>query len=147
VRISLICAGVVCLLGGSLHVSQAGTIRNDVGDSFYTSLAQQSVYDSVGFLTWSIGSSGYIASGTLIAPDWVLTAGHVVGGPDDYGAGVSGMAFGMGPTYNGIGIFATEWIPYGGWSSSGVRFVGGGGFGVGALESGDYQCDACADEF
>jgi len=100
-------------------VSQAGTIRDDVEDSFYTSLAQQSIYDSVGFLTWNIGSSGYIASGTLIAPNWVLTAGHVVGGTDDYGAGVSGMIFGMGPTYSGIGISATEWIPYGGWSSSG----------------------------
>ena len=80
---SLICAGMVCFLSGTLHVCQAGTIRDDVADSFYTSLAQQSVYDSVGFLTWSIGSSGYIASGTLIAPDWVLTAGHVVGGTDD----------------------------------------------------------------
>ncbi len=99
-------------------MSQAGTIRHDVADSFYTSLAQQSVYDSVGFLTWSIGSIGYMASGTLIAPDWVLTAGHVVGGTDDYGAGVSGMIFGRGPTYSGIGITATEWIPYGGWSSS-----------------------------
>ncbi len=118
-RIPLIYTGVVCFLSGTLQVSQAGTIRNDVADSLYTSLAQQSVYDSVGFLTWSIGSSGYIASGTLIAPDWVLTAGHVVGGTDDYGAGVSGMIFGMGPTYSGIGISATEWIPYGGWSSSG----------------------------
>jgi Trypsin len=96
-----------------------------VADSLYTSLAQQSVYDSVGFLTWNIGSSGYIASGTLIAPDWVLTAGHVVGGTDDYGAGVSGMIFGMGPTYSGIGISATEWIPYGGWSSSGGNLWAG----------------------
>ena len=118
-RVPLIYTGVVCFLSGTLHVSQAGTIRDDVEDSFYTSLAQQSIYDSVGFLTWNIGSSGYIASGTLIAPNWVLTAGHVVGGTDDYGAGVSGMIFGMGPTYSGIGISATEWIPYGGWSSSG----------------------------
>ena len=124
-RIPLIYTGVVCFLSGTLQVSQAGTIRNDVADSFYTSLAQQSVYDSVGFLTWSIGSSGYIASGTLIAPNWVLTAGHVVGGTNDNGAGVSGMIFGIGPTYNGIGISATEWIPYGGWSSSGGNLLAG----------------------
>ena len=127
-RTPLICAGVVCFLSGTLHVSQAGTIRDDVADSFYTSLAQQSVYDSVGFLTWSIGSIGYIASGTLIAPDWVLTAGHVVGGTNNSGAGVSGMTFGMGPTYNGIdgtGISATRWIPYGGWSSSGGNLWAG----------------------
>jgi len=128
VRIPLIYTGVVCLLSGSLDVSQAGTIRNDLADSFYTSLAQQSVYDSVGFLTWNIGSSGYIASGTLIAPEWVLTAGHVVGGTNNSGAGVSGMTFGMGPTYNGIdgiGISATEWIPYGSWSSSGGNLWAG----------------------
>ena len=124
-RIPLIYTGVVCFLSGSLDVSQAGTIRDDVADSFYTSLAQQSVYDSVGFLTWNIGSSGYIASGTLIAPDWVLTAGHVVGGTNNFGAGVSGMIFGMGPAYSGIGISATEWIPYGGWSSSGGNLWAG----------------------
>ena len=124
-RIPLIYAGVICFLSGTLHVSQAGTIRDDVADSLYTSLAQQSVYDSVGFLAWSIGSSGYIASGTLIAPDWVLTAGHVVGGTNNFGAGVSGMIFGMGPTYSGIGISATEWIPYGGWSSSGGNLWAG----------------------
>jgi secreted trypsin-like serine protease len=89
-----------------------------VNDSIYTSLAAQSVYDSVGFLRWNEGASGYIASGTLISPEWVLTAGHVVGGTNNYGAGVSGMFFGLGSVYSGTGIAATEWIPYAGWSSS-----------------------------
>jgi secreted trypsin-like serine protease len=89
-----------------------------VNDSVYTSLAAQSVYDSVGFLRWNEGASGYIASGTLISPEWVLTAGHVVGGTNNYGAGVSGMFFGLGSVYSGTGIAATEWIPYAGWSSS-----------------------------
>jgi secreted trypsin-like serine protease len=93
-------------------------IRDDVNDSIYTSLAAQSVYDSVGFLLWNEGASGYIASGTLISPEWVLTAGHVVGGTNNYGAGVSGMFFGLGSVYSGTGIAATEWIPYAGWSSS-----------------------------
>jgi secreted trypsin-like serine protease len=93
-------------------------IRHDVNDSDYTSLAAQSVYDSVGFLRWNEGASGYIASGTLISPEWVLTAGHVVGGTNNYGAGVSGMFFGLGSVYSGTGIAATEWIPYAGWSSS-----------------------------
>jgi len=47
-----------------------------------------------------------------------LTAGHVVGGTNNYGAGVSGMFFGLGSVYSGTGIAATEWIPYAGWSSS-----------------------------
>ena len=93
-------------------------IRDDVNDSLYTSLAAQSVYDSVGFLRWNEGASGYIASGTLISSEWVLTAGHVVGGTNNYGAGVSGMFFGLGSVYSGTGIAATEWIPYAGWSSS-----------------------------
>jgi secreted trypsin-like serine protease len=103
---------------GFLAAGRAGVIRDDVNDSLYTSLAAQSVYDSVGFLRWNEGASGYIASGTLISSEWVLTAGHVVGGTNNYGAGVSGMFFGLGSVYSGTGIAATEWIPYAGWSSS-----------------------------
>ena len=117
-RCGSISAGVICVLLGFLAVGRAGVIRDDVNDSLYTSLAAQSVYDSVGFLRWNEGASGYIASGTLIAPEWVLTAGHVVGGTNNYGAGVSGMFFGLGSVYSGTGIAATEWIPYAGWSSS-----------------------------
>jgi hypothetical protein len=103
---------------GFLAAGRAGVIRDDVNDSLYTSLAAQSVYDSVGFLRWNEGASGYIASGTLISSEWVLTAGHVVGGTNNYGAGLSGMFFGLGSVYSGTGIAATEWIPYAGWSSS-----------------------------
>ena len=117
-RCGSISAGVACVLLGFLAAGRAGVIRDDVNDSIYTSLAAQSVYDSVGFLTWNEGTTGYIASGTLIAPEWVLTAGHVVGGTNNYGAGVSGMFFGLGSVYSGTGIAATEWIPYAGWSSS-----------------------------
>ncbi len=117
-RCGSISAGVACVLLVFLAAGRAGVIRNDVNDSVYTSLAAQSVYDSVGFLRWNEGASGYIASGTLISPEWVLTAGHVVGGTNNYGAGVSGMFFGLGSVYSGTGIAATEWIPYAGWSSS-----------------------------
>ena len=117
-RCGSISAGVACVLLGFLAAGRAGVIRDDVNDSIYTSLAAQSVYDSVGFLRWNEGASGYIASGTLISPEWVLTAGHVVGGTNNYGAGVSGMFFGLGSVYSATGIAATEWIPYAGWSSS-----------------------------
>jgi hypothetical protein len=103
---------------GFLAAVRAGVIRDDVNDSLYTSLAAQSVYDSVGFLRWNEGANGYIASGTLISPEWVLTAGHVVGGTDNYGSGVSGMFFGLGSILSETGIAATEWTPYAGWSSS-----------------------------
>ena len=124
-RCGSISAGVTCVLLVLLATGRAGVIRGDVLDSFYTGLAAQSVYDSVGFLTWNEGTSGYIASGTLISPEWVLTAGHVVGGTDDYGAGVSGMIFGLGSVYSGTGIAAVDWIPYSGWSSSGGNLWNG----------------------
>ena len=118
-RCGSISAALVCVLLGHMDFVRAGVIRNDVADSFYTNLAAQSVYDSVGFLTWSEGASSYIASGTLISPEWVLTAGHVVGGTNNYGAGISGMIFGLGGTVSGTGVSALDWIPYAGWSSSG----------------------------
>lgn len=117
-RCESISAALVCVLLGHMDFGRAGVIRNDVADSFYTNLAAQSVYDSVGFLTWSEGASSYIASGTLISPEWVLTAGHVVGGTNNYGAGISGMIFGLGGTVSGTGVSALDWIPYAGWSSS-----------------------------
>ena len=117
-RCGSISAGVTCVLLVLLATGRAGVIRGDVLDSFYTGLAAQSVYESVGFLRWNEGTSSYIASGTLISPEWVLTAGHVVGGTDNYGSGVSGMFFGLGSAYSETGVVATDWIPFSGWSSS-----------------------------
>ena len=124
-RCGSISAVLICVLLGQMDFGRAGVIRNDVADSFYTSLAAQSVYDSVGFLTWSEGTSGYIASGTLISPEWVLTAGHVVGGTNNSGAGISEMIFGLSSSYDGMGVSAEEWIPYTGWSSSGGNLWNG----------------------
>ena len=124
-RCGSISAGVICVLLGQMDFGRAGVIRNDVNDSVYTSLAAQSVYDSVGFLTWREGTSGYIASGTLISPEWVLTAGHVVGGTNNSGAGISGMIFGLSSSYNGMGVSALSWVPYTGWSSSGGNLWSG----------------------
>ena len=105
-RCGSISAGLICVLLGHMDFGRAGVIRNDVNDSVYTSLAAQSVYDSVGFLTWSEGTSDYIASGTLISPEWVLTAGHVVGGTNNSGAGISEMIFGLSSSYDGMGVSA-----------------------------------------
>jgi hypothetical protein len=124
-RCGSISAGVTCVFLGFLAAGRAGVIRHDVNDSLYTSLAAQSVYDSVGFLRWNEGAIRYIASGTLISPEWVLTAGHVVGGTNNYGAGVSGMIFGLGSVLSETGTAATELIPYAGWSSSGGNLWNG----------------------
>lgn len=53
----------------------SSTIRDDVPDSDYTDLAASLTYAAVGTF---VNSWGYTGCATLIAPDWVLTAAHVL---------------------------------------------------------------------
>ena len=72
-------AVVFLLSAGVIAVpAQAIVVRNTQDDSLYRSLGSSSPYDSVGRFTGTTNNSCFLASGTLIAPDWVLTAAHVV---------------------------------------------------------------------
>ena len=98
--------------------SFGGTIRHDRLDSEYTALAADSRYQSVGKFLYSVGSSGYIASGVLISSQWVLTAGHVTAGNDFNGGGISSMSFTL---YNGASpsqYAASDWYTHPGWGAS-----------------------------
>jgi V8-like Glu-specific endopeptidase len=64
------------LLTVSAQVVLASTIRHDVSDSEYTGLAAN--YPCVGKILGTSPEGGYIASGTLISPQWMLTAAHVL---------------------------------------------------------------------
>lgn len=58
----------------------SGTIRDDGDDSEYLALGASSAYASVGRVDGTTWSYGFLASGTLIDSQWVLTAAHVVQG-------------------------------------------------------------------
>lgn len=75
--------GLLCIVAALLLATaplQAGTIRSDRLDSQYTSLADEPLYASVGEFQWVQSGGSYLASGTLINDQWVLTAAHVVSG-------------------------------------------------------------------
>ena len=63
--------GGIALTGG---VCAAGTIRADRLDSDYRAYAAEPQFAAVG----SYSTNGWFGSFTLIAPDWALTAAHVV---------------------------------------------------------------------
>ena len=102
-------------LGASL---QAGVRRDDVVDSEFLNLAASALYQSVGKFTYSVGTSSYLASGVLISPEWVLTAGHVTGGNNFLGGGISNMTFSLTSGNSVLSFAAAEWVTHPGWAAS-----------------------------
>ena len=69
------------LLTGLSSPAWAGTMRDDVDENWYLRLAR--FYPSVGLIEIETGQGPdpyHYGSGTLVAPDWFLTAAHVVDG-------------------------------------------------------------------
>ena len=67
----------LALVGLTLIARGILVMRSGANESDYISLANSSAYSSVGRLDCSTHDAAFLASGTLIAPDWVLTAAHV----------------------------------------------------------------------
>jgi hypothetical protein len=87
-------------LGGFLIITgqavDAGTIRHDRSQVPYLQLGEQhpttgSIFITVDFAGIQDGQT--LASGVLIAPNWILTAAHVVDGYDDNAGLISGVGF------------------------------------------------------
>lgn len=111
--------GFCCFLGvvaSAFHSTSAmgATIRDDQPDSAYLDLGGRLDYAPVGSFVNSFGLNG---SGTLIAPDWVLTAGHNL-------IAASSGTF----TINGASYSSTELIRNPGWQESNP--LGGYDFGL-----------------
>jgi hypothetical protein len=96
------------------QVGLGGTIRDDVPDQQYLDLAAQTQFSAVGEIEWDEDAQGYISSGTYLGNGWVLTAGHVVGGTDNAGGGISNATF----TINGHAYSGSRFIPNPGWTST-----------------------------
>ena len=82
----------------------SSTIRDDQPDSGYLALGADPAYASVGSLLINGAING---SGTLIAPDWVLTAAHLLD------AATSGTF-----TINGVAYTSTGFYKNPGWNGS-----------------------------
>jgi hypothetical protein len=77
-RTWVIAAILLWLAGGIAVPAHAIVVRDGQDDSLYRTLGSSTPYDSVGRFQGTTARTGFMASGTLVAPDWVLTAAHVV---------------------------------------------------------------------
>ena len=114
----LLLAAITAFLAGLGECAHAGIIRHDRDPLLYRSLAASPEYASVGSIYLFEEGGYYMASGTLIAPDWVLTAGHVVDGAD-------ALTFRIG----GGSYAATNWLPHPKWNGSLA-----GGYDIGLMQ-------------
>jgi hypothetical protein len=93
--------------GANPTATPAGTIRHDVPDAQYTTLAADPKYAPVGRLSWNTSAGAFAGSGTLLSSTWLLTAAHCV---DD--ATLSNLKFQV----NGQTYTAEEWLPHSSWT-------------------------------
>jgi hypothetical protein len=105
------------LLG--LAPGHAATIRDDQPDASYLALANLPEYAAVGQF---VNSWGYTGSGTLIAPDWVLTAAQVF-------TAASAGTF----TINGTAYSTSRLFSHPGWHTGGE--FSGNDFGLAQLST------------
>lgn len=57
-------------------ITDGGVIRDDRDDSVYLAMAKNPAFAASGRLVVQVGNGTGTCSATLIAPDWILTAGH-----------------------------------------------------------------------
>jgi hypothetical protein len=106
-RQAWIIAAILLLLVGLVAVpARAIVVRDGQDDSLYRTLGSDTPYDSVGRFVGTTTNSGFLASGTLVAPEWVLTAAHVVDSAKTLSFSIGGQSYQVDrkivyPSWNG----------------------------------------------
>lgn len=85
----------------------AGTIRHDVSQQAYTSYGASVSLASVGMLTTLHSGGSRIATGTLIAPDVILTAAHTLQNANSLNFMVGGLYY-----------TASDWLTHPNWTGN-----------------------------
>jgi hypothetical protein len=102
----IIVAILLWLAGAVAGPAHAIVVRDGQDDSLYRTLGSSTPYDSVGRFQGTTARTGFMASGTLVAPDWVLTAAHVVDNAKTLSFNIGGQTYEVDrkivyPSWNG----------------------------------------------
>jgi hypothetical protein len=93
------------LAGLYARPAMAIVVQDEQNDSLYRALGSSSPFESVGRFTGKTSKADFLASGTLVAPDWVLTAAHVVDGAKSLTFSIGGQIYQVDRT-----------VPYPSWN-------------------------------
>jgi hypothetical protein len=74
----IVAVALALLLAAFARPAGAIVVSTEQNDVLYRALGDSTPFSSVGRFAGTTATTGFLASGTLIAPDWVLTAAHVV---------------------------------------------------------------------
>jgi len=152
-------ASLAVLIAAAAYSGKADAIviRGGTSDSSYLALGNSAAYSSVGQIYGTSAQGAFAASGVLIAPDWVLTAGHVT-------SGASSLTFFLDSGGTNFaragGISADKWFSDPGWNgniasgydiglfhlSSGEACVGAGTCSAAKLYTGTNELNRTATE-
>ncbi len=86
-------ACLALLIGAGAIPAHAIVVHSEQDDALYRALGDSSAYQSVGRFTGTTTTTGFLASGTLVAPDWVVTAAHVVDDAKSLSFSIGGQVY------------------------------------------------------
>jgi hypothetical protein len=111
-QLCTIAAVLLLAVGLGAVPAQAIVVRDAQNDSLYRTLGSSTPYESVGRFIGTTPTSGFLASGTLVAPEWVLTAAHVVDSANNLSFSIGGQTYRVDRTIVYPGWNGNLWSGY-----------------------------------